>query len=78
MHAQRINVHEAKSKLSAVLAKIEETGESVLICRNGKPVAELGPVRRVDRLKVFPDLSDFEMNYNPTEDLTEEEWGEIE
>jgi antitoxin (DNA-binding transcriptional repressor) of toxin-antitoxin stability system len=33
MHTQRINVHEAKSKLSAVLAKIEETGESVLICR---------------------------------------------
>lgn len=36
-----VNVHEAKTTLSALLAEVEERGEVVLICRNGKPVAEL-------------------------------------
>lgn len=40
-----VNVHEAKTNLSSLLAKIESKNESVLICRNGRPVAEL---RRVD------------------------------
>ena len=36
-----VNIHEAKTKLSFLLAKVESQNESVLICRNGKPVAEL-------------------------------------
>jgi len=32
-----LNVHEAKTRLSAVLANVEEKGEEYLICRNGHP-----------------------------------------
>src|SRR5437763_13396892 len=47
-----VNTHEAKSKLSALLAAIEEKGEVVVICRNGKPVAEMkaAPAMPLNRL----------------------------
>ena len=38
-----LNVDEAKKKLSSVLTQIETRGEKFLICRNGKPVADLVP-----------------------------------
>jgi prevent-host-death family protein len=41
----QVNVHEAKSKLSKLLELVEE-GETVVIARNGHPVAELVPARR--------------------------------
>jgi antitoxin (DNA-binding transcriptional repressor) of toxin-antitoxin stability system len=36
-----VNIYEAKTRLSALIGEVENKGESVLICRNGKPVAEL-------------------------------------
>lgn len=41
-----VNTHSAKTNLSALLLKVENTGEHVTICRNGKPVARLCPIRR--------------------------------
>ena len=38
-----VNVHEAKTHLSRLLARVE-AGEEVVIARNGKPVARLVPV----------------------------------
>lgn len=38
-----INVHEAKAHLSELLDRVE-AGETVIICRRNKPVAELKPV----------------------------------
>jgi prevent-host-death family protein len=35
-----VNVHEAKTKLSALLSAVER-GEEVVIARNGEPVAKL-------------------------------------
>ena len=40
-----VNVHEAKTHLSRLLAQVE-AGEEVIIARNGKPVARLVSVRR--------------------------------
>ena len=37
----RVNTHEAKSRLSALLAMVQERHEEITICRNGKPVARL-------------------------------------
>ena len=54
---QKLNVHEAKTKLSAVLMEVEQKGESFLICRNGKPVAELKPYKKPSRLPYHPILS---------------------
>ncbi len=36
----KVNVHEAKTNLSRLLAQVE-AGEEVVIARNGKPVARL-------------------------------------
>lgn len=49
-----VNVHEAKTQLSRLLALVE-AGESVVIARSGKPIARLVPIsgtpRRPGRLK---------------------------
>jgi prevent-host-death family protein len=42
----RINIYEAKARLSEFLARVEE-GETVVICRRNVPVAELRGVARV-------------------------------
>lgn len=36
-----VNSHEAKTNLSKLIAAVEEKGEIIRICRNGKEVAEL-------------------------------------
>jgi len=36
-----VNTHEAKTRLSELLQKIEKKNETVVICRNGHPVAEV-------------------------------------
>ena len=39
-----VNIHEAKTNLSRLLARVE-AGEEVVIARNGKPVARLERVQ---------------------------------
>lgn len=73
-----LNVHEAKTKLSAVLAEVESQGEVFLICRNGKPIAELGPHRPPDRLAPHPLMSRIRIGYDPLEPLDEQDWPEQE
>jgi len=41
---REVNVHEAKTHLSRLLAEVEH-GEEVVIARAGKPVAKLVPVQ---------------------------------
>jgi len=41
-----VNVHEAKTHFSKLLARVE-AGECIVIARGGKPVAELGPIKAV-------------------------------
>ena len=43
-----VNVHEAKTHLSRLLAKVE-AGEDIVIARNGTPVARIVPVKRQGR-----------------------------
>lgn len=43
-----VGVHEAKTKLSKLLALVE-AGEDVVITRGGKPVARLVPIQRRKR-----------------------------
>jgi prevent-host-death family protein len=38
-----INVHEAKTHLSRYLARVE-AGETIVLCRHNRPVAELRPI----------------------------------
>ena len=71
-----VNIHEAKTKLSALLAEVEKTGEKVLICRHGKPVADLVPHRKRSRLQPHPVMRNVRIDYDPTEPLAEDEWPE--
>jgi prevent-host-death family protein len=41
----QVNVHEAKTQLSRLLELVEE-GETIIIARHGRPVAELVPARQ--------------------------------
>jgi antitoxin (DNA-binding transcriptional repressor) of toxin-antitoxin stability system len=72
-----VNTHEAKSRLSSLLARVEEHGEVVVICRNGKPVAELRQLPpTVDPLTVHPELSSIEFLGDPVAPLEPEDWPE--
>ena len=71
-----LNIHETKTHLSTLLKEIEATGEKIVICRNGKPIADLSQHRPIDRLSTHPELSKIEINYDPTEPATEEDWPE--
>ena len=44
----QVNVHEAKTSLSKLLADAER-GEEVVIARNGVPVVRLVPIRQTKR-----------------------------
>jgi prevent-host-death family protein len=39
----KINVHDAKTNLSKYLDRVE-AGETLIVCRNNRPVAELRPL----------------------------------
>lgn len=71
---QIVNIHEAKTRLSALLAEIEKTGEDVIICRNGTPIADLVPHKAKDRLQAHPVMSAIQIDYDPTEPLADDEW----
>lgn len=74
------NMHDAKSRLSALVKAVEEDGETVILCRNGKEVAEIRPCthakQQAYRLpKPTPSLRvTFAPGYDPTEGASEEEW----
>jgi len=48
----------------------------VLICRNGKPIADLLPHRKRNRLEPHPVMGQIRINYDPVEPLSEDEWPE--
>ena len=69
-----VNVHEAKTNLSSLLSKLEANSETIVICRNGEPVADLVPHKRVNRTKPHPVLSRIKIKYDPVETASEAEW----
>ena len=69
-----VNVHEAKTNFSSLLATVEDSSESFVICRNGVPVADLVPHQRASRIKAHPILSRIKIKYDPAETASEDEW----
>jgi len=71
-----VNMHEAKTRLSSLIANVEKKHEIIILCRKGKPVAEIIPLRKKRSkffLKPHPILSGIKINYDPTEPLSNEE-----
>ena len=76
-----VNVHDAKTNLSRLLAQVE-AGEEVIIARNGKPVARLvrektRVERRPGRWKGLIDIPDSFFDPLPDEELARWEGREI-
>jgi prevent-host-death family protein len=71
---KKLNVHEAKTHFSSVLLAVEQKGETFLICRNGKPIADLVPHSIANRLTPHAVLRRIRVGYDPTEPLTADEW----
>lgn len=74
----RVNMHEAKTRLSELVRAVEERNEVVVLCRDGKAVAEIRrrPGRRAGR-RLAPDgrfAVTFAPGYAPAEPLADEEW----
>jgi prevent-host-death family protein len=69
-----VNVHEAKTNFSSLLARVEKDSASIVICRNGEPIADLVPHKFINRIQPHPVLSNVKIKYDPTEPTSEEEW----
>jgi antitoxin (DNA-binding transcriptional repressor) of toxin-antitoxin stability system len=52
---ETVNVYQAKSSFSKLLARAE-AGATIVLARNGKPVAQLAPFQPPRREVVFGDL----------------------
>ena len=73
-----VNMHEAKTRLSELVKAVEERGEIVVLCRDGREVAE---IRRRSKRRRVRDLTpdarfrvEFSSGYKPDEPLSEDEW----
>ena len=73
-----VNTHEAKTKLSSLLTKVNRQGEVVVICRDGHPVAELHAVSKSRKRGLPPVDTSLApvLAYDPTEPTTADEWPE--
>jgi len=69
-----VNVHDAKTRLPALLAEIEKSGRRIVICRNGKPVADLVPHQREVSMAADKKLGAIKVKYDPTAEASEADW----
>ncbi len=74
-----VNTHEAKTHFSKLLGSVEKEGETVLVCRNGHPIAELHSIyKSVKQGLPKPDskLAAI-LKYDPTEPLDFDDLPEV-
>lgn len=75
-----VNMHEAKTRLSELVKAVEERNETVVLCRDGREVAEIR--RRVKKpvaRNLTPDPRfrvELVPGYHPAEPLSDDEWPE--
>jgi antitoxin (DNA-binding transcriptional repressor) of toxin-antitoxin stability system len=73
-----VNMHDAKTRLSELVKAVEERNETVVLCRDGREVAEIR--RRIKRRTVrnLTPAARFRVElapgYQPAEPLTDDEW----
>lgn len=73
--AETVNVHQAKTRLSSLLARVAQ-GEEIIIARAGKPVARLVPLAPVPRPLGFVEASIDASFFDPLPDDELAAWGE--
>ena len=74
LRMKTVNVRDAKTRLAVLLAEVEKGGKRIVICRNGKPVADLVPHR--GEVSMAPDrkLGAIKIKYDPIEEVDEADW----
>lgn len=73
-----VNMHEAKTRLSQLVAAAIE-GEEVVLCRNGQPRVRLVPATPAAKRDLTPDprlAVGLASGFDPTEPLAADEWPE--
>jgi len=74
---KRVNIYEAKTRLSQIVTQVEEGAESYVLCRNGKPVADIVPHQsRKAVLQPSPELLGAKYLDDPCAPLSTEDWPE--
>jgi prevent-host-death family protein len=69
----RLNVHEAKTHLSRYLDRVE-AGETLILCRHNKPIAEVRPIKpRAKKKRVFGIYDGFGVSPEFFEPMPEDE-----
>jgi len=75
-----VNMHDAKTRLSELVKAVEERNEVVVLCRDGREVAEIRRRARRPRPRTLtPEIRfrvEFAPGYRPTEPLMDDEWPE--
>lgn len=69
-----VNIHQAKTKFSQLVAQIEKRGERIVICRNGAPVADLVPHETKVSMERDKKLGAIAIQYDPVEPASDAEW----
>ena len=73
-----VNMHDAKTRLSELVKAVEERNETVVLCRDGREVAEIRrrlPARSRRSLTPDPQLHvEYAPGYRPDEPLSDEEF----
>ena len=73
---ETVSIHQAKAKLSGLVASVEKKGRRIVLSRYGKPVAEITPYRKRKRSQRSPELSRISYKGDLT-DPTEGEWSDV-
>lgn len=75
-----VSVYEAKAHLSELISTVERSGNRIVICRHGKPVADLMAHRESghDILKPDPALLGAHFLVDPCAQLSPEDWPEAQ
>ena len=74
-----VNMHEAKTRLSELVKAVEERNETVVLCRDGRAVAEIRRLKKRAARSLTPDPRfrvELAADYHPDEPLTDDEWPE--
>ena len=68
-----VNIHEAKARLSELIAMVQDRNERVVVCRYGRAVAEIVPFKKARRTDVHEELKDITIKGDLTQP-TQEDW----
>jgi prevent-host-death family protein len=67
-----VNIHEAKTQLSALLSLVEQGQEHIVICKYGSPIAEIIPYKKKRRSSVSKSLRPTKVKADLTEPVSED------